>query len=125
MGTRWHVQSHEDRFSEAIPDLSFGARGVNGWIELKQVKAWPKREDTKVKPAHYTSEQANWIIKRNKYAGSCFVFVKVEREYFLFKAYHARLIKNGITKKQYGEYCCAKWAGSIDPQKLLEALICL
>ena len=114
MGTRWDVQSHEDQYSEGIPDLSFGINGVNGWIELKQIEKWPKKQITKVKPKKFTSEQINWINKREKKGGHCFILVKIEKEYFLFYPNWAKRIKEGLTETEYNSYCIAKWDKSIN-----------
>lgn len=123
MGTRWDVQSHEDSYSENIPDLSFGLCNINGWIELKQIEKWPARKETLLKPSKYTSGQVNWLNKRNKKGGHCFVMMKVgSDDYFLFRASFARKIKNGMTDKELKDYCIAHWEGSVDPDELVKYL---
>lgn len=120
MGTRWDVQSHEDSYSENIPDLSFGLCGVNGWIELKQIEKWPARKETLLKPSKYTSGQVNWLNKRNKKGGNCFVMVKVgNNDYFLFDASAARKIKNGMAGEELKDCCIAHWVGGVDPDELV------
>jgi len=119
MGTRWDAQSHEDKYSNGIPDLSFGANGVNGWIELKQI---PKFKGSNlVKPDKYTPEQINWIKRRGKKAGHCFIFVKVDDRYFLFDWGWAREIAKGMTKAQYIERSLWYWS-EIDPNQLIDFL---
>ena len=120
MGTRWDVQSHEDRYSSGIPDLSYGARGVNGWIELKHIKCWKGK--TPVKPDKYTSIQVNWINKRDKKAGHCFVAVKVADDYFLLLAEEAKKIKTGMTKDQYKSSCVKHWHKSVLADELLSLI---
>ena len=122
MGTRWDVQSHEDRYSDSIPDLSYAANGVNGWIELKQIKNWPKKDDTLVKPDHYTAGQVSWIKKRGRMGGHCFVMVKVSNEYFIFSYTCARDIRCGIIQSQYYEKCLKWWKGNIEPSELISIL---
>lgn len=123
VGTRWDVQSHEDRFSLGIPDLSYGARGVNGWIELKQVRKWPKRAETNVDLSHFTSNQVNWLRRRGKKAGNCFVLIKVDTEYFVFSFHTARFLRAGMTKKEFYERCILSWEKSVDPDQLIEILV--
>lgn len=124
MGTLWDAQSHEDMYSEGIPDLSFGAKGVNGWIELKQIAAWPVRPGTPAKPDRYTPQQVNWLMRRNRRGGSCFVMVKVgEGEYFLFAGNMARHVARGLVRSDYYTMCLASWQGSIVPHELLRHLI--
>ncbi len=121
MGTRWHVQSHEDRFSVGIPDLSYGFDGVNGWIELKQIKEWPKRPDTPAKPDKYTPEQVNWLMRRGRKAGHCYVLVRVgSNEHFLFNWTEARDVRQGMPRALWYEKCM--WTGSLDPDALLRWL---
>lgn len=123
MGTRWDVQSHEDRYSDGIPDLSFGISGVNGWIELKQIDAWPKMAKTLLKPKKYTSEQVNWLRRRGKKAGNCFVFVKVgAHDYFLFSWHYARNIRQGMTPDEYRACCLAHYHGSIGADQFANEL---
>tara|TARA_R110000744_G_scaffold352095_3_gene458138 strand:+ start:3271 stop:3690 length:420 start_codon:yes stop_codon:yes gene_type:complete len=123
MGTRWAAQSHEDQYSEGIPDVSFGADGVNGWIELKQIAYWPKRESTLVKPAKYTPEQVNWLRKRNRMGGHCYVLIKVgSSHYFLFGADAARKLANGVHKNFYFDDSIHWWSGSIDPAELIQLI---
>lgn len=93
MGRRWHAQSHEDRYSTGIPDLSYGANGVNGWIELKQVQL--EKPHHIIKPSKFTASQVNWLKNRNAHGGYCYVLVKVNDSYFLFDAEHARAIADG------------------------------
>lgn len=119
MGSRWDVQSHEDRFSLGIPDLSYGIGCVNGWIELKQIDKWPVKEETLVKPKKFTPQQVSWLKKRNKKGGHCFVFIRVNRiEYFLFRADIARELRKGIPRKDYFCHCIAHWTKSVNPDEL-------
>lgn len=124
MGTRWDADSIETKYLTGIPDIAFGARGINGWIELKQVKAWPKREDTIIKPEHYTAEQVNWLSKRGKKGGNCFVMVRVGADdYFIFTWPWARMIQKGMDKGDYMAKCDFHWKGSIVPDELLNILV--
>ena len=43
----------ENPANPGTPDVSY----VEGWIELKQLDAWPAREDTPVRIEHYTPQQ--------------------------------------------------------------------
>lgn len=124
MGTRWDVQSHEDQFSEGIPDLSFGCKGVNGWIELKQIAKWPSNFEGLAKSKKYTPEQVNWLMKRGRKAAHCFIIIKVGRdEYFLFDHTSARNIRAGMTQRQYYIRSRKQWKGSINPNSLIKELI--
>lgn len=123
MGTRWDVQSHEDKLTSGIPDLSYGAGGVNGWIELKHVREWPSRPSTTIDLSHFTASQVNWLIKRGKKAGNCWVLVQVATEYFLFPFSSARALRAGVTEERFREMCFQCWPGRIEPDQLLEKLV--
>lgn len=84
MSGLWDHQRHEDKFSVGIPDISFGLGGKNGWIELKYLKKWPKLGDI-VKIPHFTSQQKNWIYKRQKIGGNCWLLLQIKVEFLLFK----------------------------------------
>lgn len=114
MGNRWDVQSHEDRYSPGIPDLSYGAGGIGGWIELKYIPEGHR------KPGKYTPEQVNWLVRRNKYAGNCWVFVKKGKStYILYPSEAARGIRSG---EDVEVLIAGQWEGSIDPDQLLYIL---
>lgn len=124
MGRQWDAQSHEDMYSDGIADLSFGMEGINGWIELKHIPKWPMKENTLVKPKHYTAIQVNWLISRWKKGGNCFVFVKVGKdEYFLFHALIARSIRHGMTRFAYEQRCIMYWRGSVNAKELKDRLL--
>ena len=123
MGTRWHVQSHEDRYSEGIPDLSYGAQAVNGWIELKQIDKWPTKADGLAKPKKFTPAQVNWLVRRGKKAGFCFVLVKVaQHDFFLFNFTEAKALREGREKRWFLANSIRHWSGSINPAELLGLL---
>lgn len=122
MGTRWDIQSHEDRYSLGIPDLSYGAKGVNGWIELKQVKDWPMKPDTPVDLNHFTPLQVNWLRRRGKKGSRCYVLIKISNEYFVFSFLSAMSLRAGMTRKEFYEDCILSWDGLIYPDELLEVL---
>ena len=113
MGRRWFVQSHEDLHSTGIPDLSFSVKGVNGWIELKQIEKW-SGSGKKAKPKKFTSSQINWLKRANKHGGYCFVLVKVDMEYYLFDADQAKYIAKGMTRTDYLLFSKGFWKDSIN-----------
>lgn len=86
MKGKWLAQRHEDAFSEGIPDVSFDMPGIrgSGWIELKYLETFPKREKTIVRIPHYTNMQRLWIKYHGRINCRTFLFVQVGREYFLF-----------------------------------------
>jgi len=75
----WDVQRHEDKYSVGIPDLSYGANGVNGWIELKAYDEWPTGTIS-----HYTPKQAAWLTNRGMMGGHCYILVRIGSTILLY-----------------------------------------
>lgn len=73
IGNLWHAQRHEDKHSVGIPDVSYGCRGTQGWIELKSLTAWPRKGF----PA-LSVEQANWLTRRGKVGGNCYLLAEID-----------------------------------------------
>jgi len=62
------LQRIEDTYSNGIPDVSYGLKGVNGYIELKHDAVFPVKFKNKLR-----KEQKPWLIKRGLVSGRCFV----------------------------------------------------
>lgn len=83
-GSLIDFQRHEDMYSVGIPDLSYGVKGVNGWIELKAYTEWPTG-----KLPHYTAKQANWLTQRGAHGGSCFILIRFGDDIAIFSHQNA------------------------------------
>lgn len=67
-----HVQRHEDKFFNYVPDLSFGYREREGWVEVKFQQKMPKS----LRTTGLTFGQLSWLKKRRLHGpGFCFVLV--------------------------------------------------
>jgi len=101
-----HVQRHEEEFNSGIPDLSFSLDPiVNGWIELKTIHTWPKKEDSKVRVPHFHDRQKEWMIQRGAAGQNCFFLLEVaENELLLFDHKKIHLI-NHLTKDEMIKNC--------------------
>lgn len=101
MAGRWDAQRHEDRYCQDIPDVSFGLQGIDGWIELKTIKAWPKRVGTPLNIPHLTAGQVNWIEARYAHGGrNSFLLLAVGAEpacaeWSIFRGNEVRRLKGG------------------------------
>lgn len=68
-----HVQRHEDRHENYVPDLSFGLHDVDFWMEVKYCKIPPIKLSS---IDHYTVGQRDWLTQRAKTgAGFCFLLL--------------------------------------------------
>ncbi len=76
---------HEDKLQLGIADLSFVSKnGLHGWMELKKVHEWPKRDSTIVRIPHYTDHQRIWLKKKGEAGGNVWLLVKISRDVLLF-----------------------------------------
>lgn len=69
--TPLHWQLLEDSLSVGIPDISYGLRKVNGWIEAKwnaELPAPSSRYDP-----HFQPYQEAWLVARGTAGGNCFL----------------------------------------------------
>lgn len=83
MSNLWDAQRHEDKYSVGIPDVSFGINDKNGWIELKYLEKWPKYGTVKI--PHFTSQQRNWLERRDGFGGGCWLLLQVGNDYLIFR----------------------------------------
>lgn len=67
-----------------IPDLHIRTHRHDIWIELKEIKVWPKRFSTKIKPA-WRPGQIHWIREHQRRSGNAFLCMSHKDEWFLFK----------------------------------------
>lgn len=79
------VESGDTR--PGIPDIEYCGRGVGqGWLEVKRLNAWPKRESTPIRlPKGYLKRaQVTFMKHRLRAGGTCGLALQVEgRDWFL------------------------------------------
>lgn len=123
MGDRWDAQRHEDKFQLGIPDVSFGLPGVNGWIELKFLKEYPKRRDSVIRIEHYTENQRQWLYRRWKMAGHVFLLIQISNEFFLFTGQEMALLGNVGNREWYIDRALWYWKKKINFDQLTQLLL--
>ena len=111
MNNIWDMQSHEDKYSVGVPDVSYGLEGMNGWIELKRVLKYPKKSQTVIQLPHFTGQQRNWLERRQEKGGNCWLLLQVEDDYFIFKGDRCDRVgncynKEGLMRNAYSVYLC-------------------
>jgi len=122
---KWHASRIESSAGNGIPDISFGLPGKNGWIELKYIREWPKRQDTKVK-LPLRPEQKHWISARGGLSGDVWVLVRIQDDFFLVSWRDCKsAAEQGWTQAEWSGICTMfgmHWHGRINFNELLEIL---
>lgn len=75
---------HEEAYQKGVADVSFVQDGLNGWIELKNLTAWPVRPKTIVKFSRYTQDQKDFLRAKGEHTGMAFLLAKIDRDYLLW-----------------------------------------
>lgn len=100
-------QSIESSISAGVPDINW----THGWIELKCVAAYPKRETTPVRVPHFTPEQKSWALRRAACGGKVHLLMKAANDWYLFGA--PRLVEVGELTRQQLRMRCLAYASSL------------
>lgn len=89
-----HFDRIENMVGSGMPDVTYCVRGAEGFIELKQIKEWPKRPETVVAIEHYTSQQRIWARQRIAAGGRVWLMLEVVRPrptYLVFSSDWSRI----------------------------------
>ena len=118
-GKHWlEATRHEEKLQSGVADVSFvGNDGWHGWMELKQLDAWPKRESTIVRVEHFTVDQKHFLQSKGLAGGNVWLFMKVERDWLLF--YWNRIESIGqVNKAELIRIATFVWLGRMDWEEL-------
>jgi hypothetical protein len=106
-----HCIKHND-LTVGIADVSAHVlHAGTQWIEVKATQEWPKREETRIWWPHFTEHQALFLRRREGW-----LFVRVERDYFLFSAAWSweLWMQKGFPQSRMREVARAHWARSVN-----------
>ena len=112
----------ENPFYKGIPDVNYLMNGVEGWIELKYVKSFPKKELTPVSIPHYTKEQKMWYKVRYDAGGNTAIILQVDKYYFIFRQDKTALVGH-LNYKALKKLADGWWVNKIN-FKELEQILC-
>lgn len=126
----WHVQRHEDKWSTGIPDLSFGVRGVSGWIEMKFLSELTVEQYHRFDFdfAHFRSDQRNWLTARGDHTHNrVYVFLQlgtgVSRAFYLWRWPELKAV---LGKKRFSAVeatALGVWPGRVIPGEFVRAIV--
>jgi hypothetical protein len=122
-GKDWHATRIESSAGNGVPDVCFSTAGQHGFIEFKYIKEWPKRKTTLVK-LPLRPEQKLWLETRGRYGGNCWVFVRVEDDFFIVHWNDIDWFCNGLTREElYSAYVFKGfWSKRVDFDELFKIL---
>lgn len=113
-----HAVSIENGCGVGTPDVNC----TKGWLELKEVKSWPKKWDTPLRIPHFSQEQRVWLARRANAGGNCWVLLKVGKDYLLLEPKHAILFLGYAIRQTLVDLASWKSLGSFDEAGLLQYL---
>ena len=101
-----------------IPDVNF----ADGWIELKWLRAWPKRENTVVRLRHFTKNQRDWLRDRYEADGNVWLLLQCRMEWLMFTGLDAATYVGRVSRE--GLYQCAtvRWTNGMKYAGLIKCL---
>lgn len=105
-------------FIDGIPDVECRV----AWLELKWLRDWTSKTGV-IRLKHFTADQKNWLTKRWKSGGACFLLIQVKREWLLIAGKDAMLVGT-LTRLELREKAIGVWDKGCDWEKLC-ALISL
>lgn len=125
IGHRAMLERVENRVKRNTPDLHLAAnvRGVpiSGWIELKVLDAWPKRENTIVRLEHWTSGQRYWASRHAMHGGTTWLVLGVGEEVLVVNGKKATVYCDQWTQEDWRENAEVVWRNA-DCFQVLDAL---
>ena len=134
MYRRWEATRVENPAAPGTPDVYYtlirdeiprskwlGYPKMMGWLELKYLHKWPKKESTVITIEHFTPQQKNFIRTHGKAGANIKLLLQVKKDYLLFD-WKSSLLIGKLTQEQMRDECIIAWFPRIDFD---EFLLCL
>ncbi len=99
------VSRIENPLDPGMPDVSYCLGGVEGWLELKALPAWPKQLNTIVGPRLVRPAQRAWWVRQLAAGGRLHVLLAVGDR----RPDHV-LLTGELALAHLGKTCCRKLA---------------
>jgi hypothetical protein len=100
------------------PDVNY----IEGWVELKWLRSWPKGADTVVRFDHYTVQQKVWAYMRRRAGGQAWFLIQCGREWILLDGAVAAMHVNKATKAELISVATAYFDAGLQPDDLVQLL---
>jgi hypothetical protein len=125
MKSFWLASRIESSAGNGIPDVVFTLPSVlkrnsrHGFMELKYIPEWPKKEDTLIK-LPLRQEQKIWIMGRGAIAGGVWVLVRIADTFFILDYKQVIQTFQGLPKAEW--YKFKHWEKKIEFRELFDIL---
>jgi hypothetical protein len=116
---RLHAVAIENALDKGTPDVNCLA----GWIELKQIDDWPRRESTPVQVHHFRPEQRTWLRARCEHGGNAWVLLRVGKEWLLLWGAQAASELGRLPRALLVNLAVRHWPDGLNEQELVETLL--
>ena len=113
-----HAVAVENPVGPGTPDVNY----CEGWIELKWLRTWPKRDATVVSIPHFTIQQRRWLRRRWEVGQSAWLLLQIKREWMLFTGLDAHDYVGNLNRKELREVARVRWQNGINATDLCGAL---
>ena len=113
-----HAVAVENPCWLGTPDVNY----VEGWIELKWLRSWPKYHTSVVRLDHYTQQQRIFAWQRRHAGGQCWFLLQCRREWLLLDGAVAAMVVNRSTRRELLSYCDAYWKAGLPGDDLIRLL---
>lgn len=107
----------ENAISLGMPDVNF----TLGWVELKHLNDWPKRERTPVTIRHFTPQQRVWLRRRWAASKNAWLLLRVDTTFMLF-AGDIAAVRVGRSTRAGLLGCCLASAEGFEPNVFIPHL---
>lgn len=109
----------ENSIGEGTPDVEC----IDNWLELKWLRAWPKRTGTPVRLDHpLLPGQKVWLKRRIRRGGRAWVVLQCRREWLLFKGDVAAEFLGNSTYAELIHFAHRVWQAGLNADELIEVL---
>jgi hypothetical protein len=80
------VQRLEVLSGVGVPDCSYSMENLPGagFIEIKRIIEWPKKDSTIIHLKHFSPQQKAWMMLHGPFIQRVFLLLQAEKEYMLF-----------------------------------------
>ncbi len=114
----WDAVAVENAAGSGTPDVNY----IEGWLELKWLPEWPKRETTCVRVDKFTPQQRLWIERRARAGGKVSLILRVSKEWLLMDGLWAALHLGQKTRQELILAASGYWKNQLDSDQFLEIL---